>query len=321
MSQNKTTTKQATKKTQKEVLNKEEPKVEVKEEPKVEIKEEQVGGENVDDKVIKKKRHFKVIVEGKEFADAKGRFSGNKPKQAANKALTSIVKQLLKDNQQVPEHIKFTLVESTRKKKEDPAKLGRAKSTDKKKKVKKPPKQYHYVGSKKASTIAPVIIAKKDKKEEITKEILHKHKDLDVNSQEFKKLMKEKMAPLKKKCMDITDDKVLESMGFKRVVYKYSCEVKKDKEGKYIEPPKHNNAAVNDESEEEKPKTKKVTKKKQDKPQKKTTQKKSTTKKAPKKTKKVNDTKKDDKKEEKKDDKKEEKKEEKKVKKTVKKTK
>lgn len=59
----------------------------------------------------KEARHFKLIFDGK----VEGRFSGNKPKQAANKAHTSIVKKLEKQGKQfigIP--IEFSLKECTR---------------------------------------------------------------------------------------------------------------------------------------------------------------------------------------------------------------
>lgn len=56
-------------------------------------------------------RYFKVMFEG---GDAHGRFSGTKPKQAANKALTSILKTREKDGKGTTGKIKFSIVECTR---------------------------------------------------------------------------------------------------------------------------------------------------------------------------------------------------------------
>lgn len=56
-------------------------------------------------------RYFKVIVDG---GDAHGRFSGSKPKQAANKALTSILKTREQTGGGVSGEIKFSIVECTR---------------------------------------------------------------------------------------------------------------------------------------------------------------------------------------------------------------
>lgn len=53
----------------------------------------------------KKGRHFKCIYNGETF----GRFSGSKPKQAANKALTSLVK-----THNITNEIEFSIVECTR---------------------------------------------------------------------------------------------------------------------------------------------------------------------------------------------------------------
>lgn len=58
-----------------------------------------------------KTRYFKVIVEGSE---AHGRFSGSKPKQAANKALTSILKTREQSGGGVTGEIKFSIIECTR---------------------------------------------------------------------------------------------------------------------------------------------------------------------------------------------------------------
>ena len=56
-------------------------------------------------------RYFKVMVGG---GDAHGRFSGTKPKQAANKALTSILKTKEKDGDATNGKIKFSIIECTR---------------------------------------------------------------------------------------------------------------------------------------------------------------------------------------------------------------
>ncbi|QKF94054.1 hypothetical protein QKU48_gp0596 [Fadolivirus algeromassiliense] len=56
-------------------------------------------------------RYFKVIVDG---GEAHGRFSGSKPKQAANKALTSILKSREQSGGGVTGEIKFSIVECTR---------------------------------------------------------------------------------------------------------------------------------------------------------------------------------------------------------------
>lgn len=69
-------------------------------------------------------RYFKAIVEG---GEAHGRFSGAKPKQAANKALTSILKSKEQTGGNVNGEIKFTIVECTRGSKH---------------------KQYHYIGKR-----------------------------------------------------------------------------------------------------------------------------------------------------------------------------
>lgn len=56
-------------------------------------------------------RYFKVIVDGQ---DPHGRFSGSKPKQAANKALTSILKTREKGGQGTDGQIRFSIIECTR---------------------------------------------------------------------------------------------------------------------------------------------------------------------------------------------------------------
>jgi hypothetical protein len=58
-----------------------------------------------------KTRYFKVIVDGEE---AHGRFSGSKPKQAANKALTSILKVRKAGGGNTTEQVKFSIIECTR---------------------------------------------------------------------------------------------------------------------------------------------------------------------------------------------------------------
>jgi hypothetical protein len=56
-------------------------------------------------------RYFKVVYEK---GQPKGRFSGTKPKQAANKALTSILKNRESDGKSTTTKIKFSIVECTR---------------------------------------------------------------------------------------------------------------------------------------------------------------------------------------------------------------
>ncbi len=82
-------TKKNTKKATKKVARKAAPK--------------QTGGTNT--------RYFKVVIEGE---DPHGRFSGTKPKQAANKALTSLLKTKEKDGKKTDGKIKFSIVECTR---------------------------------------------------------------------------------------------------------------------------------------------------------------------------------------------------------------
>lgn len=80
----------------------------------------------VEDEEAQRTRFFKVIVGG---GEPHGRFSGNKPKQAANKALTSILKTLSQTshNSNESREIKFSIIECTRNSKH---------------------KQYNYVGQR-----------------------------------------------------------------------------------------------------------------------------------------------------------------------------
>jgi hypothetical protein len=55
-------------------------------------------------------RFFKVVVDGEVF----GRFSGSKPKQAANKALTSILRKRTTEKKSTAGNINFSIVECTR---------------------------------------------------------------------------------------------------------------------------------------------------------------------------------------------------------------
>ena len=58
----------------------------------------------------KKSRYFKCIYNGK----TSGRYSGLKPKQAANKALTSIIKENGGNNECIGKKFKFEMIECTR---------------------------------------------------------------------------------------------------------------------------------------------------------------------------------------------------------------
>lgn len=91
---------------------KEEPKQ--KEDDKVEIKEsEQVGSGLVDpdNAGTSKKRYFRCIYSGETY----GRLCGKKPKQAANKAFTSLLKHMKKSKEIYNgQKINFSIVECTR---------------------------------------------------------------------------------------------------------------------------------------------------------------------------------------------------------------
>jgi len=100
-------------KEQKVVEAKVEPKVEVKVvEAKVEVKEvaAQENGENEGEDNGKKHRYFKCMYGGASF----GRYSGSKPKQAANKALTIIIKKNGGNTLCLNKKFKFDMVECTR---------------------------------------------------------------------------------------------------------------------------------------------------------------------------------------------------------------
>lgn len=82
-------------------------------------------GEDVEGEAGSKTRFFKVVVGDTELPH--GRFSGSKPKQAANKALTSIFKSKEQSGGGVTGKVKFSIVECTRNSKH---------------------KKYHYVGER-----------------------------------------------------------------------------------------------------------------------------------------------------------------------------
>ena len=69
------------------------------------------GGDKVEDDGCKKSRYFKVV---KDDGQTMGRFSGSKPKQAANKALTSILKELRTNNKPTVGEFAFKIKECTR---------------------------------------------------------------------------------------------------------------------------------------------------------------------------------------------------------------
>ena len=185
---------------------------------------EEVGNDN-------KKRHFKVIMNGCEIKDAKGRFSGKKPKQAANKALTSIVKKFESEEKPCPADVKFTLIECTRKKKED-KKSANKKALDKKlkNKAKKKYKQYHYIGNRIESAITYVIIVTKEKKESILNDFKSKNANFDETNADDILAVKEFTKNLKKTSEKLEDDE-LTALGLKRIPYKYNNKVTKDPNG------------------------------------------------------------------------------------------
>ncbi len=84
----------------------------------------EVEDTTAEDEENSKTRFFKVIVDG---GEAHGRFSGTKPKQAANKALTSIFKTKKQSGGSITGKIRFSIVECTRNSKH---------------------KQYNYVGER-----------------------------------------------------------------------------------------------------------------------------------------------------------------------------
>ena len=79
-------------------------------------KGKQKGGEVENEE--KKTRYFKVIYDGYVDEDGDpvpyGRFSGSKPKQAANKGLTSILKMRRENGEATDEEIEFSIKECTR---------------------------------------------------------------------------------------------------------------------------------------------------------------------------------------------------------------
>ena len=93
-----------TKKTTKVTKAVETPKVEAKVEDKVEVEEvAQEGGK-------RRVRYFRCVYSDDTF----GRFSGYKPKQAAGKALTSILRHREKEGQDLAQEVTFSMVECTR---------------------------------------------------------------------------------------------------------------------------------------------------------------------------------------------------------------
>lgn len=109
----------------------------------------------------KRTRFFKVLVDNEESAH--GRFSGNKPKQAANKALTSIFKAREQSGGSLTGKVKFSIVECTRGSKH---------------------KRYYYVGERvKLDTPMEVTIGKGDNKKTIKYKFNNKvMKDKTVNA-------------------------------------------------------------------------------------------------------------------------------------------
>jgi hypothetical protein len=63
-------------------------------------------------KEVRKSRSFKVLLQGDEAAH--GRYSGNSPYQAANKALSEIIRTRVRENKPVDEEIQFNLIETTK---------------------------------------------------------------------------------------------------------------------------------------------------------------------------------------------------------------
>lgn len=99
------------KKEDQKVEQKLEKKAEQKPDKKVSAKQEQKEQkEEKKEEADKKQRYFKCIYNGETF----GRYSGLKPKQAANKALTSIIKANGGNNECIGKKFKFEMIECTR---------------------------------------------------------------------------------------------------------------------------------------------------------------------------------------------------------------
>ena len=80
---------------------------------KVEVKQETEDADEAGDQLNSKLRYFKLIYNDQ----VQGRYCGRKPKQAANKAFSSIIKDYKKSGQQnggVNVDINFTIKECTR---------------------------------------------------------------------------------------------------------------------------------------------------------------------------------------------------------------
>lgn len=104
----------------------------------------QTGGSN---------RFFKLLCADGSF---KGRFSGKKPKQAANKALTSILNDQGVDKNSVKKAFDFSIVECTRGSKH---------------------KTYNYTGKREKLT-NPIKVTIKDKQKNTTKTITYKYQNV-----------------------------------------------------------------------------------------------------------------------------------------------
>lgn len=154
-------------------------------------------------------RYFKLLYDG---ATPVGRFSGKKPKQAANKALTSIIKTLEKDNKPVVNvDIRFALQECTRWNKKK-FKIENGEKTAKK---------YNYLG----------------RRELLKDEVIVDHVQKEVTAEEMKKGKVSKEVAGKdgvmKYYLDHLTEKVKVQEGGATVEQPKKFILKKTKDGKY----------------------------------------------------------------------------------------
>jgi hypothetical protein len=223
------------------------------------ISDSSADGASVDDvKKNKKLRHFRLITneidpDTKKII-AKGRYSGTKPKQAANKAYTAIIKKLTEENGGVvplDTFTEFKIIESTRAKKPEAVSVAasasveeggasvaessrQVKKANKKKNKNKGKSVYSYKGQRKKLTQQQAVTLR-DKKKFLGYITVTKEKtDKLTGAVTIETKQKKDYAPLLEEKEVEENGVMVKKMVPKTVVYGYKNDVKKLKGEKNV---------------------------------------------------------------------------------------
>jgi hypothetical protein len=198
----------------------------------------------------KKPRFFKLIED--DGVNSKGRFSGLKPKQAANKALTSLIKAMEKDGKNaIGVDIHFTLKECTR---WNTMKYKKGSKDEKTGKPKKIEKKFHYIGKRELldkeiivdhvqeTTDEKILTKGKNVKEVVVSDTVTKYYMTVKGEKGDKSIVVKKVTVVDSE----TEKPTVKYLIINEIKYKYTNKVQKEKDVSDEEPKKEKKPAKGD---------------------------------------------------------------------------